>query len=527
MTPQRSDPSHGAWAGALAGLLALATALGIGELVAALVRPGASPVVAVGETVIDLAPATVKEFAIRVFGVYDKPVLVAGILVVVGLLAAGLGVRARRSTAQAVAGVVGLGLVGAVAAASRPDGGPIDALPALAGAAAGTAALLLLVRPLAHGRVAGGEVDARADATVAGIDRREFVRTLALRGAGAVAVAAVAGGAGRALVRPRQNVTSSRTSLALPAPASPAPPIPAGADLDVPGLGRFVTTNADFYRVDTSLLLPQVPADKWTLRVHGMVSREIRLTYEELLRRPMVERDITLACVSNEVGGPYVGNARWLGIRLADLLREAGVDPRADQILSRSADGWTCGTPTEVVMDGRDALLAVAMNGDPLPVAHGFPARMVVPGLYGYVSATKWVVDLELTRFDRVAAYWAQRGWAEQAPIKTMSRIDTPRPGARPSAGRVAVAGVAWAQHRGIERVEVRVDGGPWRRARLAAVPSLDTWRQWVYVWDATPGSHRLEARATDGTGRTQTGVQRPPVPDGATGWHSVDVDVD
>lgn len=314
--------------------------------------------------------------------------------------------------------------------------------------------------------------------------------------------------------------------VGLPRPHRPAAPVPAGADLRIPGLTPFVTPNDDFYRIDTALALPQVDPDEWTLRVHGMVDRPVELSFGELLRRPLIEHDITLTCVSNEVGGQYAGNARWLGASLADLLRAAGIRAGADQILSRSADGWTCSTPVETVLDGRDALLAVAMNGDPLPVAHGFPARMVVPGLYGYVSATKWVVDLEITRFTDSEAYWTARGWADRAPVKTMARIDLPASTGKVGPGRVPIAGVAWAQHRGISAVEVRIGRSPWREARLAPVPGTDTWRQWVLEWDAVPGTHRLEARATDGTGATQPADYRPPIPDGATGWHSVEVTV-
>jgi hypothetical protein len=278
--------------------------------------------------------------------------------------------------------------------------------------------------------------------------------------------------------------------------------------------------------VDTAVFVPSVSADGWTLRVHGMVDRPITLTYEELVARPLIERDITLACVSNEVGGPYVGNARWVGAPLADLLREAGVRPGADQLVSRSSDGWTAGTPTSVVLDGRDAMLAVSMNGEPLPLEHGFPVRMVVPGLYGYVSATKWLVDLELSTFAAFDPYWVQRGWAEQAPVKTQSRIDTPRAGDRLRAGTIPVAGVAWAQHRGIRAVEVQVDDGPWIPAELGAEDTVDTWRQWMFPWEATAGTHRLTVRATDGSGIEQTAEVVPPFPDGATGHHMIEVDV-
>jgi DMSO/TMAO reductase YedYZ molybdopterin-dependent catalytic subunit len=255
-----------------------------------------------------------------------------------------------------------------------------------------------------------------------------------------------------------------------------------------------------------------------------MVRREIQLTFDQLLKRPLIEDYVTLTCVSDPVGGPYVGNAKWLGASLAALVREAGPMAGADQLLCTSADGFTCGTPLQVVLDGRDSLLAVAMNGEALPVAHGFPARMVVPGLYGYVSATKWVTDIEVTTFAAASAYWAVRGWAQQAPIKTESRIDVPSGGAGLRPGRTPVAGVAWAQHKGVAAVEVRVDGGPWQEATLAAVPGIDTWRQWVWQWNATPGSHTIEARATDATSYTQTSLQAQPIPDGASGYPSISV---
>ncbi|MBB0231646.1 molybdopterin-dependent oxidoreductase, partial [Streptomyces calidiresistens] len=326
---------------------------------------------------------------------------------------------------------------------------------------------------------------------------------------------------------------AAREAIALPAPDLPAGPLPAGIDPPVEGLTPFVTPNRDFYRVDTALTVPRVDATTWRLRLHGLgVERESILDYRDLLRRELVERDITLTCVSNEVGGPYTGNARWIGVRLADLLREAGVRAPseggpADQLISRSVDGMTIGTPVEAVLDGREALLAVGMNGEPLPFRHGFPVRMVVPGLYGYVSACKWLGELELTTFAEVDAYWVRRRWAAEAPIKTQSRIDTPRPFARVAAGTVAVAGVAWAQTRGIERVEVRVDDGPWQEAVTAGVPHTDTWRQWFLEWRAEPGSHRLEVRATDGTGETQTPERVGISPDGASGWHSVVITVE
>jgi DMSO/TMAO reductase YedYZ molybdopterin-dependent catalytic subunit len=293
-------------------------------------------------------------------------------------------------------------------------------------------------------------------------------------------------------------------------------------DLRIPGLSTFISPNATFYRVDTAIVLPQIPPKSWHLRIHGMVSRELTLSFDQLLRRPLIESYITLTCVSNPVGGPYIGNARWLGASLGALLREAGIKAGADQLYCTSFDGFTSGTPVQTAMDGREALLAIGMNGKPLPTAHGFPVRTVVPGLYGYVSACKWITDIEVTTYAANHAYWADRGWTQQAPIKTESRIDVPSGQGPVKAGNTAIAGVAWAQHKGIDAVEVRVDGGPWLHARLAAVPGIDTWRQWSIEWNATPGTHRIEARATDATGYTQTALTEPPEPNGATGYPMV-----
>ena len=508
----RGRRGRGARRGALAGLLACGAALGAAELLAGVVGGQSSPLVAVGGAAIDATPEWLKEFAIRTFGERDKLALLAGIAAVLAGFAVAVGLLAVRRPRLGLAGVALLGAAGAAAALTRPGAGLLDALPSLAGAVAGSAALLALVRAPA---------EAEAPPTGAGVDRRRFLLTGALVAGGAVA----AGAGGRVLGR-RSDVTASRAAVAIPAPASAAGALAEGAAVELPGLSSFYTPNRDFYRVDTALVVPRIAAGDWRLRVHGRVRRELELDFRQLLARPLMERDITLSCVSNEVGGGYVGTARWTGVPLADLLREAGVEAGADQLVSRSADGFTIGTPTAVVLDGRDAMLAVAMNGEPLPLTHGFPVRMLVPGLYGYVSATKWLVDLELTSFGDFDPYWVRRGWARQAPVKTMSRIDTPRPLARLAAGQVAVAGVAWAQHRGIRRVEVRADGGPWRPARLAAEHSADTWRQWVWPWEATPGRHTLEVRATDGTGATQPEDRAPPFPDGATGWHSVVVTV-
>jgi len=349
--------------------------------------------------------------------------------------------------------------------------------------------------------------------------RRAFLAA----GTAALAVGGISAVAGRSLAE-RSNVSAAIASVHLPRAAHPVPPLPPGANLGIKGLSPFITPNGSFYRVDTALILPQVDPKNWQLRIHGMVEREITIDFAQLLRRPLVEDWITLCCVSNPVAGPYIGNAKWLGASLASLLRTARVRAGADQLLCTSTDGFTSGTPIATVLDGRDALLAVGMNGAPLPVAHGFPVRMVVPGLYGYVSATKWVTDIKVTTYQAEVAYWAQRGWSQQAPIKTECRIDVP--GGSVRAGRTPVAGVAWAQHKGIDAVHVRVDRGAWQQARLAAVPGIDTWRQWVWDWDATSGTHTIEARATDATGYTQTAAQAAPEPNGASGYPSITVSV-
>jgi DMSO/TMAO reductase YedYZ molybdopterin-dependent catalytic subunit len=351
--------------------------------------------------------------------------------------------------------------------------------------------------------------------------RRQFIVA-----AGVSAAAAAIGEVGGRSLSTRKNVSLAQQTLKFPKAAEPVAPLPRGVSLPVPGISSFLTPNSSFYRVDTALLVPQVDPSNWTLRIHGMVAREVTVTFDQLLHRPLIEDYLTLCCVSNPVDGPYVGNAKWLGASLAALLREARPQRGADQLLATSVDGFTSGTPLSVVLDGRDALVAVAMNGTALPTEHGFPARLVVPGLYGYVSACKWVVDLEVTTFAKAQAYWVPRGWSQMGPIKTESRIDVPANGGSVKPGKVAVAGVAWAQHKGIEAVEARVDNGPWNEATLATVPGIDTWRQWVWEWDATPGTHLIEARATDKTGYTQTSVVEDVAPNGASGYPSTQVSV-
>lgn len=552
---------------ALTGVLVAGVALGAAELFAGL-RPGwRSPVLDVGDRVIDAAPAGVKEFAIDTFGTNDKPALLVGIGVLLTVYAAVVGLVALRwRVSVGLVGVAAFGVVGVWAARSRRGGAPWTVtIPSVGGALVGIGVLLVAARvvagpgarapvPAGPGEADGagraentaGTADAAGTVVAAGPSpdparrppggggvlvaptvsgRRVFLGRSGAFLIGATVAAGTFGAVGRWLGG-RFGAAQSRAAVRLPPPVV-RQALPAGVQLDVPGLMPFRTPNDRFYRIDTALTAPQVPTADYRLRIHGLVDREVELTYDELLDLDLIERDITLTCVSNEVGGNLVGNASWLGARLADLLARAGVRPGADQVVGRSVDGFECGFPLSVALDGRDAIVAVGMNGEPLPIAHGFPARLIVPGLYGYVSATKWLSEIELTTFAEFDHYWLKRGWAQEGPIKLMSRIDTPRGLARVAAGTVPVAGVAWAQHVGISAVEVQIDDGAWEPATLAATPSADTWVQWVRPWSATPGRHLIRVRAVDATGAIQTADRIEPIPDGATGRHEIVVTVE
>jgi len=524
---RHSTGGRGAPASALAGLVSAGLALGVGELVAGLQARLASPVEAVARQVIRQVPTPVERFAIATFGRQDKLALVVGTLVLSAVFGALLGVLARRRPWVGTAGMAGFALLGALAALAAPNASLPAALPSLAAGAAGALSLRLLVPRPDAARVpdAAGTPPAGGAGRPPGLggagSRRAFLGVTAAVAAGA----ALAGAGGRAL-RSRFSAAESRANVSLPRPARPLPPVPAGAEVGVEGVAPFVTSNADFYRIDTALIVPQVRAEDWTLRVSGLVDEPFELTFDELLDLDLVEADVTLTCVSNPVGGDLVGNARWLGVPVRDLLDRARPRRSADQLVGRSVDGYTCGIPLPAAYD-RPCLVAVGMNGEPLPLRHGFPARLVTPGVYGYVGSTKWLTGLEVTTFDAFDQYWVPRGYAEQAPIKTMSRIDTPRSLERVQAGRVVVAGVAWAQTRGIDAVELRIDDGPFRPAELAEAVGVDTWRQWRYEWDATPGRHTLTVRATDGTGDPQPEQRAEILPDGASGWMSLVVIVD
>ncbi|NUP58286.1 MAG: molybdopterin-dependent oxidoreductase [Pseudarthrobacter sp.] len=513
---------------ALAGVVAAAVVLAVAELVGAFFTARAAPLFALGSTFIDFTPPWLKDFAIATFGTNDKAALFAGMGLTIAVLACVLGVVAYRKWALGVLGVLFMGAVIVACVVTRAGVGWSNAVPALAGTAAGLAALRLLLAPL---RQATAWPEAPADQAAdddggwresGGTSRRRFFAATGIT----AAAAGVAALGGRLLGAARSNAARSRDALRLPAPAKAAPAVPPGVQSPVPGVPPWLTPSGDFYRIDTALSIPEINPDDWELRVHGLVEQEVTLTFQDLLHADLIESHVTLTCVSNPVGGNLAGNAKWLGLPLREVLARAKPKDGADMVLSRSIDGFSASTPLAVLQDGRDAMLAIGMNGEPLPLEHGYPVRMVVPGLYGFVSATKWVVDLEVTRFADSKAYWTERGWSERGPIKTMARVDVPRSFAKVPAGKVAVGGTAWAQTRGIAKVEIQVDNGDWAEATLSAEASTVTWRQWSYEWDATPGPHYLKVRATDGTGEVQTEKRADPVPDGASGWQSVMVTV-
>ena len=547
------------------GLLSTFAGLAVAELIVGLVRGAHSPVVPVGQEVIDIVPPAVKDWAIDWFGTADKAVLIIGTLLslaVVGSIVGNLAIKGNRASAYAVTAVVGM--IGVFAVWMRPAPTFGKMLPPIVGTMVSILVIWWL-SPRDVGIAAERTASIEADEAVAieteqgvGADEPDSVGSLFsgpvqrrnfLQGASIVGLfALMAGGMGR-ILKGRFEIGDERAALQLPEPVDTLPPVatvpeaavaeraeavPAAMmDFGIDGVEPWAVPNSDFYRIDTALVVPQVPKDSWKLRVHGMVDNELEITFADLLERDMIERYITLSCVSNRVGGDLVGNAKWQGVRMKDILDEAGVHPEATQVVSRSIDGWNCGSPTSVIMDGRDAMLAVAMNGEPLPAEHGYPVRLVVPGLYGYVSATKWVTDIELTRWEDFDGYWISRGWSKEGPVKTMARIDRPKSGrtydVNDSADRVIdIAGLAWSVHRGISKVEVSIDEGEWRECELAGIPSDDTWRQWRYQWDkATPGKHSVRARAYDGDGVPQPEEPKGVGPDGAQGYHQVNFTVE
>ncbi len=513
---------------ALCGLLAFALTASLAELVAALLKV-VSPRVAVGDAVIRLSPAAAVHFATRTFGTNDKTILLGTIIAITLAFGAVVGSLARRRP-EAV--MYGFALWWAVCAAAvwSDQTKPIAAAGVTGAAAiAGLLSLRFLLERAGAPQAASGSVpEVKAgDPSTSTPSRRAFLGFAVSSAVASVATAGVA----RRLGDYGVDVATERQSAVLPVPLQPLPAVAPSAALDTRGISPLITPNAHFYRIDTALSVPRVDLQKWRLRITGMVDHPQVFTYADLAAMPAQEADVTLTCVSNEVGDKLVGNARWLGIRLPALLERAGVTNGATQIIGRSVDGFTVGFPTEVALDGRASMVALGMNGEPLPLEHGFPARLLVPGLYGYVSATKWLAEIQLTTLEAFDAYWIHRGWSKQGPIKTESRIDVPSEGKTLPTGRAAIAGVAWGGIRSISKVEVRVlptgtSDGPWMTTRLGDPLSQSTWRQWVVEWDAQPGAYEITVRATDGTGETQTETRAHPVPSGATGWHKVRVKV-
>lgn len=539
--------------GSVAGLVAAASGLAAGELLSGLFNSLASPIIGVGNRIVDLVPVPVKDFAISTFGTHDKQALLIGIGVTIALASILLGAIATRYLWIGTVGVGLFGIVGAIAGTTGRTGTASDALPSLlAGVVGASVITLLLHSTTSHDRVSNsagrrvnvsstaGRTDEQVvravmgreclqdgnngdqplvgntDGPVHSLGRRQF---LALAGGFAVA-AGVAGTVGRKLQSSSAEV-AKRAKLLLPAARKPLAAIPIGVAVpELAAVTPFITSNRDFYRIDTALVVPKVDIDSWKLTIDGMVENKRTYSYKDILNRDLVERDITLTCVSNEVGGILMGNARWLGIPLKELLDDAGAKSGATQIVGHSVDGWTSGFPTAVLDQGKEAFLAIGMNGEALPFAHGFPARLVVPGLYGYVSATKWLTRIEMTTLEAVDAYWVPRGYAKEAPVKLASRIDVPRGLSTVPAGPTAIAGIAWAQTTGVAKVEVKIDAGEWQEAELADEQSINTWRQWKLRWDATPGQHEITVRATDTKGKLQIEQRTAPLPNGATGWH-------
>jgi len=493
---------------AASGLLATLVGVAAGHLVAALLNPDSSPVLAVGSTVIDLTPTPMKEWAIRQFGTNDKPILIGSVMAGVLVLAAIAGLLARRRFRNGAAMLVALVAIAGASAMLRPAAEIVDVVPGLVSALVAVAALWWLDRSLSGPSGTGAEHAAQPS-------RRGVLIAMGALGVGA----ALMGGAGRWIGTVRSRIKD----IAFPAPASAADPLPTGLEQEFAGITPFRVSNSDFYRVDTRLDTPIVDIDGWTLTIDGDVDEELTFTFDELLEMPLIERDITLTCVSNSVGGEYVGGARWIGVRLTDLLDRAGVGSGADQILSTDFDGMTISTPLDLATDGRDSMIALGMNGEALPRAHGYPARMVVPGLYGFISATKWLTRLTLTTYADEQAYWTERDWATDAPIKPSARIDTPKSLAEVEAGRTVIGGVAWAQNDGgVAKVQVKVDGGGWQDATLGPDAGSSYWRQWYFEWDATKGQHNVAARVVDADGDIQTDVRAEPFPEGSSGIHTL-----
>ena len=508
--------------GALAGVIAAGVLFAVAQFVSAFFGPASSPLTSMGSTFIDFTPAWMKNFAIATFGTNDKFVLLLSMVIVATVLSGVAGVVARKKLAAGATLVVIFAVVMGACIITRASAGLADLFPLLLGTLAGLFALRFLSQDTSASTTTSTTTNPPTADELAPSRRTFLVRSALVAGA-----AVVVGLGGTVINGARNTAIAVREALKLPAAKTQASALPAGVQAPVDGVTPFVTPNEDFYRIDTALAVPDVDPAKWQLRVHGMVEEEFTIGFDELLAQDLIESYVTLTCVSNVVGGNLAGNAKWLGYPLREVLARAKPKAGADMVLSTSIDGFSASTPLPVLQDDRDAMLAVGMNGEPLPLEHGFPVRMVVPGLYGFVSATKWVVDLEVTTFAQASGYWTSRGWSSHGPIKTASRVEVPRALGRVPAGTVAVGGSAWAQTKGISKVEVQIDDGAWQEATLAAEASVDTWRQWSYMWDNAPaGTHKVRVRAYDADGTLQIQDQAPPEPDGSTGWHSITFNV-
>ncbi len=531
--PQRSKGRRFIFWAALSGVISGAVFLATAELFALIFARSASPILAVGGFVIDIVPQPFKEFAIATFGEYDKIALLVGLGLAVVIASAIAGILQLLRPPLGVIALLVAGALSTAAIVTRAGATPLAFLPPVLGTIAGSILIVLLIRRLktwkasavpvvmtdrkGEGLVATGSETVGQDAEQApkAMGRRQFFILAGIASASAVVV----GIASRAVSMTVASVATIREALTLPSPKSTVT-VPNGAELDIPGLTQLFTPNKDFYRVDTALTVPTIDPSTWRLVIDGMVDQRVEMSFQDILDMGLDEYAITLTCVSNEVGGDLVGNAKWLGVPLRDVLAKAGVKSGADMVLSKSVDGYTASTPLSALTDDNiDAILAVGMNGEPLPLEHGFPVRMVVPGLYGYVSATKWLTELKVTTFDKDEAYWTPRGYSAEAPIKFASRVDTPKVGQAVDAGRIPIAGVAWAQTVGIERVEVRIDEGDWMPATLSAPVNENTWVQWFMEWDATPGTHYVAVRAINKNGDMQIEERAPIAPNGSSGW--------
>ena len=505
------------WIGGVVGLSSGLFAVSVGTVVSALGKSRTS-LDLVGSSLIDRTPLWLKELAIQTFGTKNKIALQVGMLAVLLTASVVLGLLSRKRLAPLQVGIVGFGVLGAVSALDHVGTGVMSSVAPLCGVVAGLFAANRLHSHLTmQQRMSRMPQQSRVPL---GWDRRRFIRTVGTLGA--------LSGGGLLFSRSREQSEIGQIQALANIPLSPLTSgnVAVIPQTDFHPTDPYITPNESFYRIDTALSFPRVDLANWKLRIHGLVEREKRFSMDDLLALPQVERIITLCCVSNQVGGPLIGNAVWRGVLLKDVLESCGVKRNAEQVFSTSLDGWTSGFPVSAAMDGRDALIAIGMNGKSLPLMHGYPARLVVPGLYGYVSATKWLSEIHITTWSEEQGYWIPRGWSRDAPIKTQSRIDVPRQGESISAGKFRLAGVAWAQHTGVQRVEVRIDRGAWNTCDLGIDLSDDAWRQWIFDWDATVGEHTIQVRTTDKSGYTQTEEVRRVDPDGATGWHTRNVTV-